>query len=106
MSDIKDYVDLRVDELKLRTTQGLSLALSRLATAILLIALMVIVMGTMAVAGIAWLTELLGSFALASSIVCGFFALVLLIVLLLRKRLFRDSFVKMFIQIFYGNGKA
>ena len=41
MSDLKDYVDLKADELKLRTTQGLSVATGRLAAALLLVGFLV-----------------------------------------------------------------
>ena len=39
MSDLKDYVDLKSDELKLRTTEGLSVAMGRLTATLLLVGL-------------------------------------------------------------------
>ena len=105
MSDLKDYVDLKVDELKLRTTQGLSVATGRLVSALLLVAMLLIVLSLITVVLISWLSVWTGSMPIACSIVCGVFLLVLIILFLLRKRLFRDSFVRMFIDIFYGHGK-
>ena len=103
MSDLREYVDLKADELKLKSTQGLSLAMSRLTVVLLLVGLLIIVLALLAVVLIQWLGRLTGSLAVASSIVCGFVGLVLAVVFFLRKRLFRDTFVKLFIGIFYGD---
>ena len=105
MSDLKDYVDLKADELKLRTTKGLSTAMGRLAALLLSVGLLVIVLGLLAVVLIQWLGQWTGSVAVSSSIVCGAFVLVLAILFFLRKRLFRDTFVKLFIKVFYGDEK-
>ena len=105
MSDLKDYVDLKADELKLRTTKGLSLAMSRLAAVLLLGGVLAVVLALLAVVLIQWIGEWTGSIAVSSSIVCGFFVLVLVVLFLLRKRLFRDTFVRLFIEVFYGHGK-
>lgn len=105
MSDLKDYVDLKADELKLRTTEGLSVAMGRLTAVLLLVGVLVIVLGLLAVVLIQWLGQWTGSVAVSSSIVCGAFVLVLAILFFLRKRLFRDTFVKLFIKVFYGDEK-
>jgi hypothetical protein len=103
MSEIKDYVDLRVDELKLRATKGFSLALGRVAAALLLVGVLIIVLGLLSVVLISWLAELTGSLAIASSIVCGVFLVAFFILYSQRKRLFRDTFVKMFVQVFFDH---
>lgn len=103
MSDLKDYVDLKADELKLRTTKGLSLAMSQLASLLLLVGLLLVVLALVAVVLIHWIGLWTGSVAVSSTIVCGVFVLLLVAVFLSRKRLFRDTFVKVFIEVFYGN---
>lgn len=105
MSDFKDYVDLKVDELKLQATKGFSVALGRLTTTLLLVALLCLVLALLSVVLIQWLGVLTGSLAVSSSIVCGVFLLVFIGLYLMRRRLFRDTFVKMFVQIFFGDGK-
>ena len=105
MNEWRDYVDLKVDEIKLRCTQGLSLAMGRLATVLLIFGLLVIVLGLLAVVLIQWLGELTGSLAIASSIVCAVFLVALLVVFFQRKRLFRDTFVQLFINVFFGDDK-
>ena len=105
MSEVKDYVDLRIDELKLLATKGFSLALGRVATALLLVGLMIIVLGLRSVVLIQWIGELTGSLAIASSIVCVLFLIILVVLLSLRKRLFRDTFVKLFVKVFFEDDK-
>lgn len=101
--DLKDYIELKTDELKLRTTKGLSLALGRLTAILLTVGLLLIVLSLLVVVLITWLGQWLGSLPLACTIVCGVFLLLLVIVFCLRKRLFRDSFVKLFISVFYDD---
>ena len=105
MSDLKDYFDLKADERKWRTTEGLSVAMGRLTAVLLLVGVLVIVLGLLAVVLIQWLGQWTGSVAVSSSIVCGAFVVVLAILFFLRKRLFRDTFVKLFIKVFYGDEK-
>lgn len=105
MSEIKDYVDLRIDELKLRATKGFSLTMSRIAAALLLVGLMIIVLGLLSVMLIHWIGELTGSLAVASSIVCGLFLIALVALFSCRKRLFRDTFVKLFVEVFFEDDK-
>ena len=105
MSEVKDYVDLRIDELKLRATKGFSLALGRVAAALLLVGVLIIVLGLLSVVLIQWIGELTGSLAVASSIVCVLFLIVLIVLFSLRKRLFRDSFVKLFVKVFFEDDK-
>ena len=105
MSDLRDYVDLKADELKLRTTKGLSLAMGRLVAMLLLANLLIVVLALLAVVLIHWIGEWTGSLAVSSSIVCGVFLILLIVLFLLRKQLFRNTFVKLVIQVFYGDGK-
>ena len=105
MSEVKDYVDLKVDELKLKATKGFSLALGRIVTTLLLVGLLTIVLGLVCVVLIAWIAQLTGSLPVACSIVCGFFLLVLAVLFFQRKRLFRNTFVKLFVQVFFDDGK-
>ena len=105
MSEVKDYVDLRIDELKLRATKGFSLALGRVAAALLLVSVLIIALGLLSVVLIQWIGELTGSLAVASSIVCVLFLIVLIVLFSLRKRLFRDTFVKLFVKVFFEDDK-
>ncbi len=98
---VKEYADLRLDDLKLRTAKGLSLTLSRLLAMILVIFAFSIVLLSLAFGLALLLGKAIGSYAGGAFIVAGFFLLVTIVLVALRKRLFVDSFVKMFIGIFF-----
>lgn len=106
--DAKRYADLRVDELKLKATRGLSTALSRLLSFLLIFVVLSIVLGLLAFAQLQWLNSLVGA-PWGTLIVLAFFLVVLAVLIIYRKRLFRDMFVKLFIEVFYDSeddGKA
>lgn|SRR5574344_81168 len=102
--EAKKYADLKVDELKLKATKGLSIALSQLLAYLLIIAVLSIVLGLLSYALLQWLNVLVGA-PWGTFIVCGLFAIVLVVLLILRKKLFRNLFVKLFIDIFYDRGE-
>jgi len=100
-----EYIDLRVDELKLKTAKGLSLTLSKLLYMLLVLFVVSIIMISIAVGGVMWIGELVDSYAGGAAIVAAFFLLVLGILVLLRKRLFRNTFVPLFIDLFFEEKK-
>ena len=100
-----EYIDLRVDELKLKTAKGLSLTLSKLLYMLLVLFVVSIIMISIAVGGVMWIGEMVGSYAGGAAIVAAFFLLVLGVLVLLRKRLFRDTFVPLFIDLFFEDKK-
>ena len=96
-----EYLDLRIDELKLKTAKGLSLTLSKLLYMLLVLFVVSIIMISIAIGGVMWIGELVGSYAGGAAIVAGFFLLVLGVLILLRKKMFRDTFVPLFINLFF-----
>ena len=100
-----EYIDLRVDELKLKTAKGLSLTLSKFLYMLLVLFVVSIIMISIAVGGVMWIGELVGSYAGGAAIVAAFFLIVLGILVLLRKRLFRNTFVPLFIDLFFEEKK-
>ena len=99
----KEYFDLKVDDIKLRTTEGLSLAFSKFSSLMLMMTVLMIVLISCAFGGVLFLGDLIGSYAAGAFIVGGFFAIVLLILYIFRDKLFLNSFIKLFIRIFYGD---
>ena len=100
-----EYIDLRVDELKLKTAKGLSLTLSKLLYMLLVLFVVSIIMISITVGGVMWIGELVGSYAGGAAIVAAFFLIVLGVLVLLRKRLFRNTFVPLFIDLFFEDKK-
>ena len=64
-----------------------------------------IIMISIAVGGVMWIGEMVGRYAGGAAIVAAFFLLVLGVLVLLRKRLFRDTFVPLFIDLFFEENK-
>ena len=79
----KEYADLRIDDLKLRTAKGLTVAVSKLLGLILILG------------GI-------GSYGLAALMVAGVVAVVLLVLLKVRDKLFQGTFVSLFVKLFFA----
>lgn len=103
--DAAEYVDLRVNDLKLRTVKGLSMTLGKLLYMLLVLFVVSLVLTALAIGGVLWIGEIVGSYAGGAAIVGGVFLLVLAILILLRKKLFRNTFVPMFIKLFFDDDK-
>ena len=102
VSEIRQYADLRIDEVKLKATKGLSTAMSQMLVWFLIIATLAIVLGLLAFALLQWLNSLMGA-PWGSLTVAGVFLALLVALLAFRKKLFRDMFVKIFIDVFYDD---
>ena len=103
--EASEYIDLRLDDLKLRTAKGLSMTLSKLLYMLLILFVVSIILTAVAIGGVMLLGELIGSYAGGAAIVAAFFLLILGVLLLLRKKLFRDTFVPLFVKMFFDDDK-
>lgn len=101
VSGTADYVNLKIDELKLRTVKGLSVALNKLLLSIMFLTLEGIVLMALAFGGVLLIGKLIGDYAAGAFIVAAFFLLVMFILFLLRKKLFMNGLVKMFVGLFF-----
>ena len=90
-----DYVEARIDDLKLRTAKGLSLTLGKLLYMLLVLFIVSVILTALAIGGVMWIGELIGSYAAGAGIVAAVFIVILAVVILLRERLFRNTFVPM-----------
>ncbi len=96
-----EYVNLKIDDLKLRTAKGLSITLNKLLLSIMFLVLGGIALMALAFGGVLLIGEVLGNYAAGAFIVAAFFLLVILVLFLLRKKLFLNGFVRMFIGLFF-----
>lgn len=97
----REYVDLRVDEVKLKTAKGLSLSVSRILSYIVILGVATNLLLILSFAAILLLGDVIGGYGLAALIVSGVLLLLLVVLFLLRNRLFRGGFVRLFIKLFY-----
>ncbi|MBP3425489.1 MAG: phage holin family protein [Rikenellaceae bacterium] len=99
--DVKEYISLRIQSLKLTAVENLSTFVSG-AFGVLVFALCLMVALLLLTFGFTlWLGEMLGSHALAFAIVGGVFLVVSLVAYLLRDRLIADSMVRHFSRMFF-----
>ena len=100
--DVQEYVQLAVDEAKLKTTRALSNALSQFLSSLVIICTVSLVLGLLSIALRQWVNGLLGA-PWGTLLVAAFFVLVLIVLCMCRKQLFRNMFVKLFIDAFYDD---
>lgn len=99
--DAKEYVDLRVDDLKLRTVKGLSLSLNQLLSMILVLFCGSIVLLALAFGIILLLGQAIGSYAGGALIIAAIFAVVTFVLWKMKDKLFLNTFVKLFVNLFF-----
>lgn len=104
--EASEYIDLRIDDLKLTTAKGLSMTLSKFLYMLLVLFVVSIIFISIAIGGVMWIGEMIGSYAGGAAIVAAFFLLLLGVLVLLRKRLFRDTFVPLLINLFFDEDKS
>lgn len=97
------YINAQIDEVKLRSIKGLSQGTSTVAGLLLIFIIVGAFVTALSFALVLWLGEALNSYALACLITAGVLLVVLVVLFLLRKHLFKNSFVTMYTDIFYQN---
>jgi len=93
------YVDAQLNGVKLRTVKGLSMGTSAITALLLLIVLGGALLITLSFAFVLLLGELMGSYAAATFIVAGVLLLILVLCIVLRKKLFRNTFLPVYLDI-------
>jgi len=94
--DSKVYLDKHLDNVKLRTVKGLSLTVSAIGKMLVIFAVASICLLALSFSFVMWLGELLGSYALGGFIVAGVLLLATVVLVLLRDKLFKNSFIPLF----------
>lgn len=100
-TDARAYVDLQVDDLKLKVTKGLSLSLAQVLSMLLVVISLSGVLLALGAGCVLLLGKWIGSYAGAAFIMAGVFALVTLTLFLNRKKMFVNGFVKLFAGILF-----
>ena len=97
----KEYIDLRVDEVKLKTAKGLSVSIGRILSYIVLLSVAANLLLVLSFAAVLFIGDTLKSYGLAALIVSAALAILLAVLFLLRNKLFRGGFVKLFVKLFF-----
>jgi hypothetical protein len=100
-NDALGYAGAKLDNIKLRSVKALSKGTGTIFWFALVLLLVGILLLTLSFGLVMWLGEKMGSYALGAFIVAGGVAVLLILVLLLRKVLFRGTFVPTFSKAFF-----
>ena len=95
------YVNAQVDNVKLRSVKGLSQSTSAVVSLLVIFVIVGALVTTLSFAIVLWVGELTGSYALAAFIMAGILLIALVVLILLRKQLFKSSFINMYTDIFF-----
>lgn len=95
------YLDAQINNIKLRTVKGLSKGTGAIASLLLISAFVSVFLLALSFALVMWIGEVLGSYALAGAIVAGGLFVILLVFILLRKRMFKNSFIGMYEAVLF-----
>lgn len=99
--ETRGYIDSQIENVKLHTVKGLSKGTSALAGLLLIFIMVGALVTALSFAVVLWLGEVLNSYALAAFIMSGVLLVVLVLLFLLRKHLFKNSFVSMYTDVFF-----
>lgn len=99
--ETREYIDLRLDEVKLSLVKGLSVSASKLVGMILLIGLATNLVLVLSFGLVLLVGELINSYALAALGVAVLLGIALLILYRNRNNLFKNTFVPLFVKLFY-----
>lgn len=105
LGSLKEYADVRIDDLKLRTVKGLSLTMNHLVAMILILFAVSVVLLSVGAGLIILIGKAIGSYAGGAFIVAGVFAVIAATIFMLRKKLFVNGFVRMFMDVFFDDGQ-
>lgn len=101
--EAKEYVDLRLDEVKLRTAKGLSVTASKLVGLFLILGVGISLLLVLSFGLILLLGELVGSYAWSAIGVAVLEGIALWILIRKRDDLFKDTFVPLFVKLFFSD---
>ena len=101
--EAKEYVDLRLDEVKLRTAKGLSITASKLVGLFLILGVGISLLLVLSFGLILLVGEIFGSYAWSAIGVAVLEGIALWILIRKRNDLFRDTFVPLFVKLFFSD---
>ena len=101
--EAKEYIDLRLEDVKLRTAKGLSVTASKLVGLFLILGVGISLALVLSFGLILLVGELVGSYAWAAIGVAVLLGIALWFLISKRNTLFKDTFVPLFVKLFFND---
>jgi len=99
--DIQEYIEVRLDLLKLQAAEKISKIISNTAVAIILILLLSLILFFLSFAAGYFMASVLNSNVLGFLCVAGFYLLLMLIILIFRKKIIDRPVIKSVVKVFF-----
>ncbi len=99
----QEYIDLRLDDLKLHLAKGLSISVSKLVGMILILGVATNLVLVLSFGLILLVGELVGSYAWSAIGVAVLLAIAVWILIRKRESLFKDTFVPLFVNLLFND---
>lgn len=103
MESMREYLDMRVDEAKLKLSGELTRISSRIVSFFCIALLAVLVIAFLAMITYTWIGELLGNPLYGMLVTAGMLIIGIIVIFAMRNTLFSNSLLRMYIKIFFGN---
>ena len=101
--DIQDYLEVKIDLIRLRTAESLSHILSSVASIAIYACLVCLILLFLSFAAGYFFASLLNSNELGFLCVAGFYSLVLIIVLIFKRQIIDRPIIKAIVRVFFPN---
>ena len=99
----QEYIDLRLDDIKLHLAKGLSVSVSKLVGMILILGVATNLVLVLSFGIILLVGELIGSYAWSAIGVAALLAIAVWILIRKRESLFKDTFVPLFVNLLFND---
>ena len=99
----QEYIDLRLDDVKLTLVKGLSISVSKLVGMILILGVATNLVLVLSFGIILLVGELIGSYAWSAIGVAVLLGIAVWILIRKRESLFKDTFVPIFVNLFFND---
>jgi hypothetical protein len=99
--DIQEYIEIKLDLLKLQTAESISKIISGAAVAVIIILFLTLILFFLSFAAGYFMATLLNSNELGFLCVAGFYLLLMVIILIFRKKIIDRPVIKSVVKIFF-----
>lgn len=99
--DIQEYIEVKLDLLKLQAAENISGVISKVMLSVILILMLSIILLFLSLAAGYFMASVLNSNELGFLCVAGFYTLLLLIILAFRKKIIERPVIKSVIKVFF-----